>query len=108
MQRLLVIACLVLFCSSCGLVDDMKDMMEKQQRLTQKIKHDFGWDAVIGWNINNGTLTQVTVTFSDDDVNGEKVVDLKAKLENLINQSFDQKPKAIIIQLITLTNKNNN
>jgi len=102
MKKTLILLLAILLLSSCGFVDDMQDMLEKQQRLSDKIKRDFGWDANIGWNISNGTLTQVTISFSPDDIAQEKVGELKAKIDKLVAQSFEQKPQALIIQIIAI------
>lgn len=58
----------------CGFVEDVKGMFEKAQLVSKAIKDKHGWDAQVGWNINNGKLTQVTVVFQAKEVREQKEI----------------------------------
>ena len=55
------------------LVDDMKQLLDKQVLAQKEIKNSYGWDSQLGFNYSNGVLTDVTVVFSAEDVRNEPV-----------------------------------
>lgn len=82
------------------MVDELQDMVEQQEKLSRQMSKEFGMEAIVGWNINNGVLTQVTVSFQTDQVITASVAEFQEKAEKLIYANFDKKPKMIIIQFI--------
>jgi len=93
----LLAAGLLLF--GCGVVEDMKGMFEQAQLLSKMIKDKHGWDAQVGWNISNGKLTQVTVTFQSNEVREQKVATLENAVVEVIGKAFQSKPEVIYLQI---------
>ena len=99
MNRILYCLLLTFLLSSCNAVNDMKDMFEKQELVQTAIKEKYGWESQVGFNINNGILTQVTLILNADDVRDEKVSYLEPIAKEVISKSFKSKPQAIYIQI---------
>ena len=90
--------------SACNVVDELQDMVAQQEQLSREVSKEFGMDAVVGWNINNGILTQITVSFQTDKVITASVSEIQEKVEKLVHAKFDKKPKIIIVQFIKTQN----
>ena len=100
MKKALLIFIAILALSGCNAIDDMKGMFEKQELVQTAIKDEYGWDSQVGWNINNGILTQVTIILKADQVRDEKVSTLEKAAVEAITRSFKSKPRAIYIQVM--------
>jgi hypothetical protein len=69
----------------CNAVSDMKGMFGKQELVQRAIKEKHGLESRIGWNMNNGVLTQGTVTFDGGQVRDKKVSELETVDELMEN-----------------------
>lgn len=100
----IIIMSIVLLASLCGCdsIDDMKGMFEKQELAQSIIMEKYGWESNLGFNMNNGFLTQVTLILDADDVRGEKVSDLEEIAKEVISHTFKSKPQAIYIQISSI------
>jgi major membrane immunogen (membrane-anchored lipoprotein) len=83
----------------CGFVEDMKGAFEKSQLVAKAIKDKHGWDTQVGWHINNGKLTQVTVVFHAKEVREQKVATLEDAAVEAIGKAFASKPEVIYVQI---------
>ncbi len=104
MNRLYYCVLLTFLLSGCDAVNDMKGMFEKQKLVQTAIKEKYGWESQVGFNINNGILTQVTLIFDANDVRDEKVSRLEIITKDVISKSFKSKPQAIYIQIASIPN----
>ena len=93
---LVLLASLLIGCDFAG---DMKDMFAKQELVQKAIKNKYGIDAQVGWNMNNGTLTQVTVIFNSNDVQSKKVSDLEVMAHDAVTSAFKSKPQYLNVQV---------
>ena len=89
----------------CDAIDDMKGMFEKQEIVQSAIKEKYGWQTQVGFNMNNGVLTQVTVIFDANEVRNEKVSKLEVITKDVISTSFKSTPRAIYIQISSTPNE---
>lgn len=96
-----VIVLLALVLSGCSFVGDMQEMSAQQSQLQEKIKEQHGWDVQVGWNIHNGVLTNVTVMVETQTVAGLQVSEVEAALKTAVSESFEEEPKALVIQIIS-------
>jgi len=85
--------------NGCGAVDDMKGMFEKQELAQAEIKEKYGWESQLGFKMNNGVLTQVTVILNADQVRNETVKNLETIAKEVVSKVFKSKPRAIYIQI---------
>lgn len=89
----------MLLLQGCDAVNDMKGMFEKQELVQELIKTKYGWESQLGFNMNNGVLTDVTILLNADQVRGETVEKLEKITSEVVANVFKSKPKAIYIQI---------
>ena len=104
MSRRIFLALAIVLLVGCDAVDDMRGMFEKQELAQVAIKEKYGWDSQLGFNINNGILTQVTVVLDANDVREETVDNLEKIAKEVVSNVFKSKPKAIYIQIASIPN----
>jgi len=100
MKSALSLALLILF-AGCGLVEDVKGMMEKAQAVSKAIKDKHGWETQVGWNLNNGKLTDVTVLFQSKEVREQKVAVLEGAAAEAVAKTLTMKPETLIVQIVS-------
>ena len=87
--------------AGCDTVEDMRDMIDTQEQLRGIIKENIGVESLVGFNINNGVLIDVTITLNANDVADRSVSELIRIARSAVKGSFESKPKAIYIQMAT-------
>jgi len=85
----------------CETVEDMRDMLDTQEQLRAIIKEDIGVESMVGFNINNGVLIDVTITLNANDVADRSVSELLRIARSAVKRSFESKPRTIYIQMAT-------
>ncbi|HEB50811.1 MAG TPA: hypothetical protein ENI89_09405 [Desulfobulbus sp.] len=99
-MRYLVIPLLaLLLLTGCDALQDMGSMFEKQGIVQKVIRDRYGWETGVGWNMQNGRLTRVTVSFSAADVAHEKVLTLEQVAREAVGQAFRSTPEVICVQV---------
>ena len=83
----------------CDVVSDMKGMFEKQGLIQEAIKENYGLQSQVGWNIDNGVLTQVTVFFTAEEVREKKVSELEKIAQETVSGTFESVPRALNVQI---------
>ena len=106
MRNLILLPMLLFILLACDAIDDMKGMFEKQEIVQSAIKEKYGLQSQVGFNINNGILTQVTIIFDANEVRDEKVSKLETIARDVIAASFKSTPRAIYIQISSVPDKN--
>jgi major membrane immunogen (membrane-anchored lipoprotein) len=101
MNAILSLLLCSLVLAGCGFVEDVKGMMEKAQAVSKAIKDKHGWDTQVGWNMNNGKLTNVTVLFQAKEVREQKIAALEAAATEAIAKTLTAKPEALILQVVS-------
>lgn len=91
----------ILLATGCGFVEDVKGMMEKAQAVSKAIKEKHGWETQVGWNLNNGKLTNVTVMFQSTEVREQKVSLLEAAAADAVARTLTMKPETLVIQVVS-------
>lgn len=99
MRPTLSVIAAVALLSGCGVVEDMKGAHEKSQLVAKAIKDKHGWNTQVGWNIQNGKLTQVTVVFQSSEVREQRVAALETAAAEAIAKAFASRPGTILVQI---------
>ena len=102
---ILSVACLLLL-AGCDAITDIKGMFEKQAAVQNLVMEKYGWESQVGFNINNGILTQVTLILNANEVRNEKVSSLEKIAREVIAESFASKPNVIYIQIASRPDDN--
>jgi hypothetical protein len=100
-----VLLAVSLLFAGCNAVSDVKGMFEKQGLVQKTIKEKYGLQTQVGWNMNNGVLTQVTVVFAAGEVRDKKVSELEAVAREAIASSFKSSPRMIYVQIACTNTK---
>lgn len=104
MKRMFIGMFLALSLLGCDTFEDMTEIFEKQGLAQEAIKEKTGWDSQVGFNLQNGILTYVSVTLYSDDVRNKRVAELERLVLGVVHDVFKSDPQTIYIQ-IALTNE---
>jgi hypothetical protein len=99
MIKIIFVLLILLAVLSCNVGKNFKEMSDKQGKMQKSIKDNYGLSSQVGWNVTNGVLTQITITFNNEEVKEEPVSKLTSVARETIEQAFDEKPKVILIQI---------
>jgi len=76
-------------------------MLDTQEQLKGIIMEEIGVQSLVGFNMNNGVLIDVTITLNAYDVANRRVSELEKIVRSAVKKSFKSKPRAIYIQVAT-------
>jgi hypothetical protein len=100
-KRILLGFVLAIALAGCDTVENMRDMLDTQEQLRAIVKEEIGVESLVGFNINNGVLIDVSITLNADDVADRSVSELARIARSAIKKSFESKPRAIYILIAT-------
>ncbi len=83
----------VLLLAGCEMAAELSEMQNKMVRINSDLKNELGVEAQVGWNIHNGTLTQITVLLPADQVKDRSIQQLKEITYPIVMRHFDSPPQ---------------
>ena len=92
----LLLACLL---AGCGAVDGVKDLYQRTGEVATDLEKSVGSKPLVSFNWNNGSLTQVTVTF-DTIPEGKSTAQVAAAARAAIARRFKQEPGQVVISFV--------
>ncbi len=92
---LMSVAATVLF--GCGMVSDVTETKTKSDAVAVALEKAIGVKPLVGWKIQNGTLTQVNVQFPVDGVAKLPVGELVNTVRVVVTESFDKPPQQLVV-----------
>jgi hypothetical protein len=92
---------LAIVLAGCETVEDMREMLDTQEQVRAIIKEEIGVESMVGFNINNGVLIDVSITLNANEVADRSVSELVRIARSAVKRSFESKPRAIYIQMAT-------
>jgi hypothetical protein len=101
MRIILLGLVLAIVLAGCETVEGRRDMLDIEEQLRGLIKEEIGVEPLVGFNINNGVLIDVTITLNANDVADRSVSELVRIARSAVKRSFESKPRAIYIQMAT-------
>jgi uncharacterized protein YceK len=87
---------LLLLLAGCGAVDSMTEGFKHTQEVASDLEKSVGSRPFVGFNWNNGSLTNVNVTFSKVP-KGKSIEELIEISRNSISKYFKQTPNQITV-----------
>ena len=96
MKRLLLLTVLALIAAGCGAMNTMTEGFKHSQEVADDLGGAVGSRPFVGFNWNNGSLTNVTVTF-DGIPAGKTTDEIAALSRSSIRARFKQEPQNIVI-----------
>ena len=82
--------------AACGLVDTMVDGFKHVRAVESELETSIGTKPAVGFNWNNGRLTQVTVTFPQL-LDARPLRDLAETVRTAVTNEFKQTPDNIVL-----------
>ncbi len=92
---------LTIVLAGCDTVDGMRDKIDTQEQLRGIIQQETGAESLVGFNMRNDTLIDVSITLNARDVANRSISELERIVRSAVKKSFESKPRAIYIQIAT-------
>ena len=89
--KLLLLASFIL--SGCEMAVEMGEMQEKMVKVNSALKKELNMEAQVGWNIHNGTLTQITVLIPAERAGEQTLKQLKESTYPIVRKHFQEDPQ---------------
>jgi len=83
--------------AGCGVVADLAESQKKSEEFAVALEKELGVKPFVGWNINNGTLTNVNVNFPLEGVARLAAGELHAKVRTVVSRHFGKAPEQLIV-----------
>jgi hypothetical protein len=99
MVRLVAIVALALALAGCDFINSAKDTFKYAQATAADLETTTGLKPSVGFNWNNGHLTQVTVTFPRL-LEGKPMPELVEVVRAAIRKEFKQEPENIVLGFV--------
>lgn len=96
MKKLLVLPPFLVLVA-CNPVESIKEMQGKQSEFNEKSKKILNAEAAIGWNIHNGKLVNLQVTYPVGALGDRKISEVERIVTRLIHETYNDEPKRIVI-----------
>ena len=94
MKRILILL-VTIGMFGCNPIQTFEDMAEKQGKFNELSLKELGTEAFVGWNITNGKLNTVTVTYPQGTLNEITVGELETTTLKIVAEVFQEKPNVI-------------
>jgi hypothetical protein len=95
-RRLLLLTVMALVSTGCGAMNTMTEGFQHSQEVANDLGGAVGSKPFVGFNWNNGSLTNVTITF-DGIPPGKTNEELAALSRSAIRARFKQEPQNIVL-----------
>ena len=86
---------------ACDTVEGMRDLVDTQVQLRGIMQEELGIETLVGFNYDGETLIDVTFSMNAGEVADKSVTELERVARSAVKRTFDSKPRAIYIQLVT-------
>ena len=85
----------------CGMVQDMVNVQKNSDAIAVALEKELGAKPLVGWNIQNGTVTNVSVTFPLEAVSKIPVGELETKVRASVLKTFEKPPGQLVVSVIS-------
>ena len=85
--------------AACDFVGSMSQIQAQAEAAAVALEKDVGVKPMVGWNWNNGTLTNVNFMFDGRKVANLQVSELETRVRKVIAAHFKQQPSQIIVSV---------
>lgn len=96
-RNMILASGLLIGLQGCGMIEDLTAMQQKMLAITDDLQKELGLVAQVGWNIENGTLTQVRVYIRDAAVEEKTLGQLRDEIVPVLEPHFKQTPQMWLI-----------
>ena len=96
-MRFLTIIAAAFLLSACNFVESFKEVQSQAEAAASLLEKDVGTRPLMGWNVHNGTFTNLNVVFDGSKVATFSVRDLESKVRRAVGSSFREQPKQLMV-----------
>ena len=96
-MRFLIIAASAVLLSACNFVESFKEVQSQADAAATLLEKDLGTKPFMGWNVHNGTFTNLNVVFDGSKVQALSVRDLESRVRKAVSASFKEQPKQLMV-----------
>jgi hypothetical protein len=83
----------------CDSIDSLNKGVEKAQNVSTDMKKEFGVEPYVGFNWQNGSLTNISIAF-DRLPTTENLTSLESAAQKSVAKHFDETPSQITISFV--------
>jgi hypothetical protein len=83
----------------CETVSEMREVQGQTEKAADQLWRDTGTRPQIGFNVNNGRLAVVNVTFSSREVSNRRVSELEEIVRRALMASLAEQPQRLIVSV---------
>lgn len=98
-MRLLMTVVAALVLGACNVVESFKEVQSQAEAAAILLEKDVGTKPAMGWNIHNGSFTNLNVVFDGSKVAALPVRELESKVRKAVSSSFKEQPKQLVISV---------
>jgi hypothetical protein len=95
-MRKIFIALLVILLAGCDIASGMKDGLKYSELAAKDLEKNIGIKPFVGFNLNNGKLTTVSITFPSIP-SPKQLEEISQLVEKAVKYNFKQEPEQIVI-----------
>ncbi len=101
-MRLLMYLTLSFVLTGCNLVDNIAETQKQADATALILEKQIGTKPKIGWDIDNGTLMRLNVSFETAKISAFSVADIESKVRQATLEGFTKKPKELVVSFISI------
>lgn len=98
-MRILLVASATLILAACGVFGSMAEIGAQSSATEDAIEKDLGVRPFIGWNVRNGALANVNVTFEQGKVEGMSIGELETHVRAAVSAHFKERPLQLVVSV---------
>ncbi len=99
----ILVSMMLLALSGCGIVETFVEAFQEMSNQTEEvctaIEHEIGSRPMIGWQIQNGVLSEVNVYFDNLADENITLAEIKEVVKDSIDNCMEKQPKKLLITI---------
>lgn len=92
-----VVLLLATLVSACDVVSDLSEGLEKSDKIADALERELGSRPRVGWQINNGVLTNVNVMFKGEELLQKPLPEVAEVVIAVVNEHFELAPRQTVV-----------
>ena len=96
MRSKFLFLCMIVGLSGCGVVNTLTDGFKHSQEVAADLEKSVGSKPFVGFNWNNGSLTNVSINFEGIPT-GKSTQEIVELSQKSISEHFKQSPKQVVV-----------
>jgi hypothetical protein len=99
-MKILLMLLPMMILTGCGVGESFTEIQRQTELASDALRKEVGVRPQIGWNISNGTLTNVAVVFPEEKVGQLSISELSTTVQLALTNNLKDKPQKIVLSVI--------